>query len=159
MCNFGWHFNAPISAHPGNKTLCMLAMLMQPNDFHLLILRLQHNLVSKKKMEKCTVIAFLGEDFITAVRHKLRDLKRTTRRQPHRSALEVYSQERPTRHCVLLSLEYFSEKVGVNCWALHMPEVEDFPLWDALFFVESNPMPLVVCRRVLRVGSTPQPAL
>ncbi|RNC45129.1 retrotransposon hot spot (RHS) protein [Trypanosoma cruzi] len=109
----------------------MLAMLMQPNDFHLLILRLQHNLLSKKNMEKCTVFAFLGEDFITAVRHKLRELKRTTRRQPHRCALEVYPQERPTRHCVLLSLEYFSEKVGVNCWALHMPEVEDFPLLDA----------------------------
>ncbi|RNC51015.1 retrotransposon hot spot (RHS) protein [Trypanosoma cruzi] len=145
MRNFGWHFNAPISAHLGNKILCMLAMLMQQNDFNLLILRLQHNPVSKNT-EKCTVIAFLGEDFITAVRHKLRELKLTTRRQPHRCALEVYPQERPTRHCVLLSLEYFSEKVGVNCWALYVPEVEDFPLLDALFFVESDPMPLVVCR-------------
>ncbi|PWU92554.1 putative retrotransposon hot spot (RHS) protein [Trypanosoma cruzi] len=84
-------------------------------------------------MERCTVFAFLDADFITAIRHKLREPKRTARRQPHRSALEVYSQERPTRHHVLPPPHYFSEKVGVDCCVLYLPEVEEFPLLDAFF--------------------------
>ncbi|RNC45040.1 retrotransposon hot spot (RHS) protein, partial [Trypanosoma cruzi] len=84
-------------------------------------------------MERCTVFAFLDADFITAIERRLRELKRTARRQPHRSALEGYSQERPTRHHVLPPPHYFSEKVGVDCCVLYVPEVEDFPLLDAFF--------------------------
>ncbi|EKG02533.1 retrotransposon hot spot (RHS) protein, putative [Trypanosoma cruzi] len=123
----------------------MLAKLMQQDDFNSLILRLKHNLVSKN-MERCTVFAFLDADFITAIRHKLRELKRTARLQPHRSALEIYSQERLTSHHVLPPPHYFSEKVGVDCCVLHVPEVENFPLLDAFFFLNSNPMTLVGLR-------------
>ncbi|PWU92121.1 putative retrotransposon hot spot (RHS) protein [Trypanosoma cruzi] len=144
-CKGEFSLNLPISDHLCNKTLCMLARLMQQDDFNSLILRLKHNLVSKN-MERCTVFAFLDADFITAIRHKVRELKRTARRQPHRSALEVYSQERPTRHHVLPPPHYFSEKVGVDCCVLYLPEVEDFPLLDAFFFVNSNPMTLVGLR-------------
>ncbi|RNE99347.1 retrotransposon hot spot (RHS) protein [Trypanosoma cruzi] len=103
-------------------------------------------------MERCTVFAFLDADFITAIRHKLRELKRTARRQPHRSVLEVYSQERPTSHHVLPPPHYFSEKVGVDCCVLYVPEVEDFPLLDAFFFLNSNPMTLVGLRMATAVG-------
>ncbi|EAN87975.1 retrotransposon hot spot (RHS) protein, putative [Trypanosoma cruzi] len=145
VCKGEFSLNLPISAHLCNKTLCMLAKLMQQDDFNSLILRLKHNLVSEN-MERCTVFAFLDADFITAIRHKVRELKRTTRRQPHRSALEVYSQERPTRHHVLPPPHYFSEKVGVDCCVLYVPGVEDFPLVDAFFFVNSNPRTLVGLR-------------
>ncbi|PWU96085.1 putative retrotransposon hot spot (RHS) protein [Trypanosoma cruzi] len=114
-------------------------------------LRLRHNLVSKN-MERCTVFAFLDADFITAIRHKVRELKRAARRQPHRSALEVYSQERPTRHHVLPPPHYFSEKVGVDCCVLYIPEVEGFPLLDAFFFVNSNPVTLVGLRMATAGG-------
>ncbi|EKF30437.1 retrotransposon hot spot (RHS) protein, putative [Trypanosoma cruzi marinkellei] len=143
--------NALISAHLGDSTLCMLAELMLLKDFNLLILAIKDDLISKT-LERCTIFLFLAEDFITAIRHKLRELRRTTRRQPHRCALEVYSQERPTRHDVLPSLEYFSEKVDVNYWVLYVPEVEDFPLVDGFSFVESNPMTLVGLRMTTAGG-------
>ncbi|PWU97366.1 retrotransposon hot spot (RHS) protein [Trypanosoma cruzi] len=94
-------------------------------------------------MERCTVFAFLDADFITAIRHKLRELKRTARRQPHRSVLEVYSQERPTSHHALPPPHYFSEKVGVDCCVLYVPWAANFPLLDGFFFLNSNPMTLV----------------
>ncbi|RNF10007.1 retrotransposon hot spot (RHS) protein [Trypanosoma cruzi] len=98
----------------------------------------------RKPWEVLRVCAFEGA-FLAAVRLKMEELRPPTRRQSHRCALEVYSQERPTRHHVLPPLEHFSERIDVECGVLYVTEVENFPLLDA-FFVKTKPMTLVGLR-------------
>ncbi|EKF30326.1 retrotransposon hot spot (RHS) protein, putative, partial [Trypanosoma cruzi marinkellei] len=105
-------FSAPITAHLVSKTLCRLAKLMRPNDFDLLVSRLNDYLISEN-FWKCTVSAFLNRAFMAAIRHDLQGLRPPTRRQSHRRSLEVYSQERPTRHDLTPPLEHFSEEIDV----------------------------------------------
>ncbi|PWU92828.1 putative retrotransposon hot spot (RHS) protein [Trypanosoma cruzi] len=125
-------FNAPISTHLGGKILCRLAKLMWPNDFNLLVSRLRDYLISEN-FGKRAVFAFLNGSFVGAVRLKLKELRPPARRQPHRCALEVYSQERPARHYFLPSMEYRYEKIDVECGVLYIPEVASSPLEDAFF--------------------------
>ncbi|RNC49520.1 retrotransposon hot spot (RHS) protein [Trypanosoma cruzi] len=123
-------FNAPISAHLGSKILCSLAKLMRPNDLILIVWRLKDYLISEN-FGKCSVFAFLNGVFLAAIRRKLKELRPPTRRLPHRCALEVYSQERPTRHYFLPPLEHVSERIDVERGVLYITEVEGFPLEDA----------------------------
>ncbi|PWU83586.1 putative retrotransposon hot spot (RHS) protein [Trypanosoma cruzi] len=138
-------FNAPISAHLGSEILCSLAKLVRPNDLILIVWRLKDYLISEN-FGKCSVFAFLNGTFVAAIGRKLKERKPPTRRQSHRCALEVYSQERPARHHFLPSMEYRYEKIDVECGVLHVTEVENFPLVDGFFFVESNAMTLVGLR-------------
>ncbi|KAF8288792.1 retrotransposon hot spot protein (RHS), putative, partial [Trypanosoma cruzi] len=138
-------FNAPLSAHLGNKTLFKSAKLMQQHGFNLLISWLTDYLISEN-FGRCTVFAFLNGSFVSAIERRPRELRPSPQRRSHRCALAVYSQERSTRHHVLPPLEHFSERIDVECGVLYVTEVENFPLADAFFFVKSNPMTLVGLR-------------
>ncbi|EAN90961.1 putative retrotransposon hot spot (RHS) protein [Trypanosoma cruzi] len=138
-------FNLPVSAHLGNKTLFKSAKLMQQHDFNLLISGLTDYLISEN-FGRCTVFAFLNGSFVRAIERRLRELRPSPQRQSHRCALAVYSQERSTRHHVLPPLEHVSERIDVECGVLYVTEVENFPLVDGFFFVDSPRKTLVGLR-------------
>ncbi|EAN83474.1 retrotransposon hot spot (RHS) protein, putative, partial [Trypanosoma cruzi] len=144
-------FNLPVSAHLGNKTLFKSAKLMQQHYFNLLISGLTDYLISEN-FGRCTVFAFLNGSFVRAIERRLRELRPSPQRQSHRCALAVYSQKRSTRHHVLPPLEHVSERIDVECGVLYIPEVENFPLVDAFFFVKLNPMTLVGLRMATAGG-------
>ncbi|ESS61165.1 retrotransposon hot spot (RHS) protein [Trypanosoma cruzi Dm28c] len=67
-------YNALISSHLAELTLCKLAELMVPNDFILLVLAIEDDLLSKP-LEKHSSFAFLGAAFVNAIIPKLTELK------------------------------------------------------------------------------------
>ncbi|RNF00613.1 retrotransposon hot spot (RHS) protein [Trypanosoma cruzi] len=68
--------NALISSHLAELTLCKLAELMVPNDFNLLVLAIEDDLISKA-LEDHSSFAFLSADFVKAIIPKLTELKIT----------------------------------------------------------------------------------
>ncbi|RNF10376.1 retrotransposon hot spot (RHS) protein, partial [Trypanosoma cruzi] len=56
-------YNALISSHLAELTLCKLAELMVPNDFNLLVLVIKDDLISKA-LEDHSLFAFLGAAFV-----------------------------------------------------------------------------------------------
>ncbi|KAF8290838.1 putative retrotransposon hot spot (RHS) protein, partial [Trypanosoma cruzi] len=148
---YEFFFNLPVSAYLGNKTLFKSAKLMQQHYFNFFISGLTDYLISEN-FGRCTVFAFLNGSFVRAIEHRLRELRPSPQRQSHRCALAVYSQERSTRHHVLPPLEHVSERIDVECGVLYVTEVENFPLVDAFFFMELNPMTLVGLRMATAGG-------
>ncbi|KAF8285436.1 retrotransposon hot spot protein (RHS), putative, partial [Trypanosoma cruzi] len=118
---------------------------MSQADFNLFVSRVRDYFIPKS-LGNYTVFAFLNGDSMTAVGLKLEELRPPTRRQSHRFAPEVHSQERPTRRVFLPSVEHRYQKTDVECGVLYLPEVENSPLVEGFFFVESNPMTLVGLR-------------
>ncbi|EKF99658.1 retrotransposon hot spot (RHS) protein, putative [Trypanosoma cruzi] len=143
--------SVPVSAHLGNKTLFNLAKLLQQVDFNFLISWLTDCLMHAN-FGRSTVFAFLNVSFVSGIERRPRELRPSPQRRSHRCALEVYSQERSTRHHVLPPLEHFSERIDVECGVLYVTEVENFPLADGFFFVKSNPMTLVGLRMTTTGG-------
>ncbi|PWU97673.1 putative retrotransposon hot spot (RHS) protein [Trypanosoma cruzi] len=137
--------NAPITAHLASKTLCKLAQLMTQAEFNLFVSRIRDCLMHAN-FGKCAMFAFLNVAFMAAIRRKLKELKPPTRRPSHRCAPDVHSQEGPTGHYFLPSAERIGKKTCINHRLLYIPEVENFPLVDGFFFMDSNPMTLVGLR-------------
>ncbi|KAF5220460.1 hypothetical protein ECC02_006528 [Trypanosoma cruzi] len=138
-------FNAPITDHLASKTLCKLKTLMTQAEFNLFVSRIRDYLMHAN-FGRCAMFAFLNVAFMAAIRRKLKELKPPTRRQSHRCAPELYSQEGPTSHYFLPSVERIDKKTCINHRLLYMPEVEKFPLVDGFFFMKSNPRTLVGLR-------------
>ncbi|RNC32224.1 retrotransposon hot spot (RHS) protein, partial [Trypanosoma cruzi] len=138
-------YNALVSSHLAELTLCMLAELMVPNDFNLLILAIKDDLISKV-LEDHSLFAFLSEAFVNAIIPKLRELKLEKDAPPHRCALRVRLHERPFKPCLLECLENLKKKINIECRVLYKPEAENFPLVDGFFFLDSNPKTLVGLR-------------
>ncbi|EKG07930.1 retrotransposon hot spot (RHS) protein, putative [Trypanosoma cruzi] len=118
---------------------------MVPNDFNLLILAIEDDLISKA-LEDHSSFAFLSADFVKAIIPKLTELKITANAPPHRCALRVYPHGRSLKPCLLPLLEDFEKKIKIGFRVLYKPEAKNFPLVDAFFFVKSNPMTLVGLR-------------
>ncbi|PWV05617.1 putative retrotransposon hot spot (RHS) protein [Trypanosoma cruzi] len=144
-------FNAPITAHLASKTLCKLAQLMTQAEFNLFVSRIRDCLMHAN-FGKCAMFAFLNVAFMAAIRRKLKELKPPPRRPSHRCAPDVHSQEGPTSHYFLPSAERIGKKTCINHRLLYIPEVENFPLVDGFFFMDSNPMTLVGLRMATAGG-------
>ncbi|PBJ70761.1 retrotransposon hot spot (RHS) protein [Trypanosoma cruzi cruzi] len=143
--------NLPITAHLASKTLCMLAELMTQAEFNLFVSRIMDCLMHAN-FGKCAMFAFLNVAFMAATRRKLKELKSPTRRPSHRCAPEVHSQEGPTSHYFLPSVERIGKKTCINHRLLYIPEAENFPLVDGFFFMDSNPKTLVGLRMATAGG-------
>ncbi|PWU87725.1 putative retrotransposon hot spot protein (RHS,) [Trypanosoma cruzi] len=137
-------YNALISSHLAELTLCKLAELMVPNDFNLLVLAIKDDLISKA-LEDHSLFAFLSEAFVNAIIPKLKELKMEKNKHdpPHLCALRVYPHERPFKPCLLPLLKDFKKKIKIECRVLYKPEAENFPLVDGFFFLESKPKIMV----------------
>ncbi|PBJ70953.1 retrotransposon hot spot (RHS) protein [Trypanosoma cruzi cruzi] len=127
--------NAPITAHLASKTLCKLKTLMTQAEFNLFVSRIRDCLMHAN-FGKCAMFAFLNVAFMAAIRRKLKELKPPTRRPSHRCAPDVHSQEGPTSHYFLPSVERIDKKTCINHRLLYIPEAENFSAGGRLFLCE-----------------------
>ncbi|EKG00470.1 retrotransposon hot spot (RHS) protein, putative [Trypanosoma cruzi] len=124
---------------------------MAPNNFILLILAIKNDLLSKA-LEKHSVFTFLSVAFVNAIIPKLKELKLQEDAPPHDCALRVRPHERLFKPCPLPLLKDFKEKINAECRVLYKPEAKNFPLVDALFFMESPRKTLVGLRMATAGG-------
>ncbi|EKF98231.1 retrotransposon hot spot (RHS) protein, putative, partial [Trypanosoma cruzi] len=134
--------NVLISSYLGNLVTCKLAELMAPNDFILLVLAMKDDLLSKP-LEKHSVFTFLSEGFVNAIIPKLKELKLQEDAPPHDCALRMHPHECPLRPCLLRRLSQLASKDKIKYRVLYKPKVQNFPLVDAFFFMESPQKTLV----------------
>ncbi|EAN97802.1 putative retrotransposon hot spot protein (RHS) [Trypanosoma cruzi] len=145
----GYNFELPltvlISPHLERETLSRLENEMEQSDFIFLLLMFW-DYVPPYLIEKYAVSAFLNEDFLRAIRLKIEEMRPPGRREPHSCALVKYSYKSFARKEVLPPPERLSNPVAMDHWVLYEPKVQNFPLVDGFFFVDSNPMTLVGLR-------------
>ncbi|EKF33714.1 retrotransposon hot spot (RHS) protein, putative [Trypanosoma cruzi marinkellei] len=134
--------NVPISPHFERETLSTLENEMKQTDFIFLVLSMW-DYVLPDILEKYAVAAFLNEDFLRAIRLKIKELKLTGRPEAHLCALVEHSDKSFTRKEVLPPLERPFNRLAIEYWVLYEPKVKNFPLVDCFFFVDSNPKTLV----------------
>ncbi|PWU85606.1 putative retrotransposon hot spot (RHS) protein [Trypanosoma cruzi] len=134
--------NVLVSPHLERETLSRLENEMKQSDFIFFVLRFW-DYVPPYIIEKCAVSAFLNEDFLRAIRLKIKELRPRGRREPHSCALKEHSDTSFTRKEVLPPPERLSNPVAMDHWVLYEPKVHNFPLVDGFFFVDSNPKTLV----------------
>ncbi|PWU87364.1 putative retrotransposon hot spot (RHS) protein [Trypanosoma cruzi] len=137
--------NLLVSPHLERETLSRLENEMKQSDFIFFVLRFW-DYVPPYLIEKYAVSAFLNEDFLRAIRLKIKELRPPGRREPHSCALKEHSDTSFTRKEVLPPPERLSNPVAMDHWVLYEPKVQHFPLVDGFFFVDSNPMTLVGLR-------------
>ncbi|EAN90432.1 putative retrotransposon hot spot (RHS) protein [Trypanosoma cruzi] len=143
--------NVLISPHLERETLSRLENEMKQSDFIFFVLRFW-DYVPPYLIEKYAASAFLNEDFLRAIRLKIRELRPPGRREPHSCALKEHSDKSFTRKEVLPPPERLSNPVAMDHWVLYKPWATNFPLVDAFFFVDSNPMTLVGLRMTTAGG-------
>ncbi|RNC47098.1 retrotransposon hot spot (RHS) protein [Trypanosoma cruzi] len=143
--------NVLISPHLEREILSRLENEMKQSDFIFFVLRFW-DYAPPYIIEKYAVSAFLNEDFLRAIRLKIRELRPPGRREPHSCALKEHSDKSFTRKEVLPPPERLSNPVAMDHWVLYEPKVQNFPLVDGFFFVDSNPMTLVGLRMATAGG-------
>ncbi|PWV04143.1 putative retrotransposon hot spot protein (RHS) [Trypanosoma cruzi] len=137
--------NVLISPHLEREILSRLENEMKQSDFILLVLRFW-DYAPPYLIEKYAVSAFLNEDFLRAIRPKIEELRPPGRGEPHNCALKEHSDTSFTRKEVLPPPERLSNPVAMDHWVLYEPKVQNFPLVDGFFFVDTNPKTLVGLR-------------
>ncbi|PWU99919.1 putative retrotransposon hot spot (RHS) protein [Trypanosoma cruzi] len=143
--------NLLISPHLERETLSRLENEMKQSDFIFFVLRFW-DYAPPYLIEKCAASAFLNEDFLRAIRLKIKELWPPGRREPRSCALKEHSDTSFTRKEVLSPQERLSNPVAMDHWVLYEPKVQNFPLVDAFFFVDSNPKTLVGLRMTTTRG-------
>ncbi|PWU99949.1 putative retrotransposon hot spot (RHS) protein [Trypanosoma cruzi] len=143
--------NVLISPHLERETLSRLESEMKQSDFIFFVLAFW-DYVPPYIIGKHAVSAFLNEDFLRAIRLKIRELRPPGRREPHSCALKEHSDKSFTRKEVLPPPERLSNPVAMDHWVLYEPKVQSFPLVDGFFFVDSNPKTLVGLRMATAGG-------
>ncbi|PWU85379.1 putative retrotransposon hot spot (RHS) protein [Trypanosoma cruzi] len=137
--------NVLISPHLEREILSRLENEMKQSDFIFFVLRFW-DYVPPYIIGKYAVSAFLNEDFMRAIRIKIKELRPRGRRESHSCALKEHSDKSFTRKEVLPPPERLSNPVAMDHWVLYEPKVKNFPLVDAFFFVKTNPKTLVGLR-------------
>ncbi|PWV20021.1 putative retrotransposon hot spot (RHS) protein [Trypanosoma cruzi] len=143
--NFASPLNVLISPHLEREILSRLENEMKQSDFIFFVSRFW-DYVPPYIIEKYAVSAFLNEDLLRAIRLKIRELRPPGRREPHSCALKEHSDKSFTRKEVLPPPERLSNPVAMDHWVLYEPKIQNFPLVDGFFFVDSNPKMLVGLR-------------
>ncbi|PBJ71045.1 retrotransposon hot spot (RHS) protein [Trypanosoma cruzi cruzi] len=140
-----------ISPHLERETLSRLENEMKQSDFVFFVLRFW-DYVPPYIIEKHAVSAFLNEDFMRAIRLRIKEVGPPGRRESHSCALKEHSDTSFTRKEVLPPPERLSNPVAMDHWVLYEPKVQNFPLVDGFFFVDSNPKTLVGLRMATAGG-------
>ncbi|EAN80986.1 retrotransposon hot spot (RHS) protein, putative, partial [Trypanosoma cruzi] len=140
-----------ISSHLERETLSRLESEMKQSDFIFFVLRFW-DYVPPYIIGKYAVSAFLNEDFLRAIRLKIKELRPRGRRESHSCALKEHSDTSFARKEVLPPPERLSNPVAMDHWVLYEPKVQNFPLVDGFFFVDSNPKTLVGLRMATAGG-------
>ncbi|KAF5218430.1 hypothetical protein ECC02_008673 [Trypanosoma cruzi] len=137
--------NAPICADIGFRIADRLAKKLATKDLLLLILGLRGALVSRT-LEKFGLRAFMYGEFVSALLKELKELRPPERNEAQDSVLKINHQGYPTRTVGLPSMEGGVTRISMEYRVLYLPAVENFPLVDGFFFVDSPRKTLVGLR-------------
>ncbi|KAF5217915.1 hypothetical protein ECC02_009207 [Trypanosoma cruzi] len=134
--------NASICADIGFRTADRLAKKMATKDLLLIILRPQGALASRA-LEQLGLRAFMYGEFVGALLKELKELRSPERNEAQESVLKINHQGYPTRTVGLPSMEGGVTRISMEYGVLYLPAVENFPLVDGFFFVDSPQKTLV----------------
>ncbi|PWU86968.1 putative retrotransposon hot spot (RHS) protein [Trypanosoma cruzi] len=134
--------NASISADIGFRIADRLAKKMATKDLLLLILRSRGALVSRA-LEKLGLRVFMRGEFFSALLKELNELRSSERHEAQYSVLKVNHQGHPTRTAGLKELQGGVTRIPMEYGVLYLPAVQNFPLVDGFFFVNSPRRTLV----------------
>ncbi|ESS60986.1 retrotransposon hot spot (RHS) protein [Trypanosoma cruzi Dm28c] len=135
-------FNASICDDIGFRIADRLEKKMATKDILLLILGSRGALVSRA-LEQLGLRVFMRGEFVSALVEELNELRPPERHEAQDSVLKLNHQGHPTRTVGLKELQGGVERTPMEYGVLYIPKVENFPLVDGFFFVDSNPMTLV----------------
>ncbi|KAF5216322.1 hypothetical protein ECC02_010921 [Trypanosoma cruzi] len=133
--------NASISADIGFRTADCLAKKMATKDILLLILGSRGALASQA-LEQLGLRVFMHGEFVSALVKELNEL-RPSEREAQDSVLKINRQGYPTRTVGLPSMEGGVTRISMEYGVLYIPAVQNFPLVDGFFFVDSPRKTLV----------------
>ncbi|RNF08994.1 putative retrotransposon hot spot (RHS) protein, partial [Trypanosoma cruzi] len=128
--------NALISADIGFRIADRLAKKMATKDLLLLILRSRGALASRA-LEQLGLRVFMRGEFFSALVEELNELRPPERKEAQDSVLKVNHQGHPARTVGLKELQGGVTRIPMECGVLYIPKVENFPLVDGFFFVNS----------------------
>ncbi|ESS55741.1 retrotransposon hot spot protein (RHS) [Trypanosoma cruzi Dm28c] len=128
--------NASISADIGFRIADRLAKEMATKDYLLLILRSRGALVSRA-LEQLGLRAFMYGELVIALLKELNELRPPERHEAQDSVLKLNHQGYPTRTVGLRELQGGVTRTPMEYRVLYIPKVENFPLVDGFFFVDS----------------------
>ncbi|EKG05867.1 retrotransposon hot spot (RHS) protein, putative [Trypanosoma cruzi] len=135
-------FNAPICARIGFRIAERLEKEMKAKDLLLLILRSRGALASRA-LEQLGLRAFMYGELVIALVEELKELRLSERNGAQDSVLNLNHQGYPTRTVGLRELQGGVTRTPMEYGVMYIPKVENFPLVDGFFFVDTNPMTLV----------------
>ncbi|RNC40873.1 retrotransposon hot spot (RHS) protein [Trypanosoma cruzi] len=135
-------FNAPICSDIEFRIADRLAEKKGAKDFLLLIMASRGTLVSQL-LEQLGLRAFMYEEFISALLKELNELPPPSPSKPRSSVLNVNHQGYPTRAVGLEELQGGVTRIPMEYGVLYIPAVQNFPLVEGFFFVDSPRKTLV----------------
>ncbi|EKF98298.1 retrotransposon hot spot (RHS) protein, putative [Trypanosoma cruzi] len=134
--------NALISADIGFRIAERLEKEMATKDLLLLILRSRGALVSRA-LEQLGLRVFMYGELVSALVEELNELRPSERHEAQDSVLTLNHQGHPTRTVGLAGLQGGVTRIPMEYGVLYLPKVENFPLVDGFFFVNSPRRTLV----------------
>ncbi|EKG04372.1 retrotransposon hot spot (RHS) protein, putative, partial [Trypanosoma cruzi] len=135
-------FNASICDDIGFRIADRLAKKMGAKDLLLLILR-SHGALVSRALEKLGLRVFMYGELVIALVEELNELRSSERNEAQDSVMKVNHQGHPTRTAGLAGLEEVVTRIPMEYGVLYLPKVENFPLVDGFFFVDSPRKTLV----------------
>ncbi|EKF27253.1 retrotransposon hot spot (RHS) protein, putative [Trypanosoma cruzi marinkellei] len=135
-------FNAPICVYLREETFEIFLRLTEYNSFLKLLLA-SKDIIFPIFFEYFALKSFMESAFVKAMSTKLTELEPPTGRQAKPCVLKLNLELHPKGYEDLVPSEYEKKKRKIKYGVLYKPWVTNFPLVDASFFMESNPMTLV----------------
>ncbi|PWU84198.1 putative retrotransposon hot spot (RHS) protein [Trypanosoma cruzi] len=134
--------NASICDDIGFRIADRLAKAMTTKDLLLLILGLRGALASRA-LEQFGLRVFMHGELVIALVKELNELRSSKRNGAQDSVMKVNHQGHPTCTAGLGGLEEVVTRIPMEYGVLYLPKVENFPLVDGFFFVNSPRRTLV----------------
>ncbi|PWU85840.1 putative retrotransposon hot spot (RHS) protein [Trypanosoma cruzi] len=135
-------FNASICDDIGFRIADRLEKRMGAKDLLLLILR-SHGALVSRALEQFGLRVFVYGELVSALVEELKELRSSERNGVQDSVLTLNHQGHPTRTVGLAGLEGGVTRTPMEYGVLYLPKVENFPLVDGFFFVNSPRRTLV----------------
>ncbi|EKF32096.1 retrotransposon hot spot (RHS) protein, putative [Trypanosoma cruzi marinkellei] len=128
-------YNAPVSRSAMAKITYHLTHMMPPVDvFNLFLCKAKYLLWVAFEFAGTT--AFMNPHVVNIIIETITELKPEGREMSQLAALKRNPGGHPIRSEKLSYLRHNPATMDVECGVLYVPEVENFPLVDAFFFVE-----------------------
>ncbi|PWU96076.1 putative retrotransposon hot spot (RHS) protein [Trypanosoma cruzi] len=134
--------NASISADIGFRIADRLEKKTGAKNLLLIILG-SHGALVSRALEQLGLRAFMYGELVSAIVEGLNELRPPERSEAQDSVLKVNHQGHPTRTVGIRELEGGVTRIPMEYGVLYLPKVENFPLVDGFFFMESPRRTLV----------------